>query len=113
LLIASPISRLAYAVDSIQQRKRHFLAFTDLTRNNLKIPTRVRPRASRGSPRLSTSFRYTSTMAPIPKQMFGILIEKVGGPEVLTWKENLLVPELKEGEVLVKNEFIGVNYIET
>jgi hypothetical protein len=53
------------------------------------------------------------TMAPVPKQMSGILIEKLGGPEVLTWKEDLPVPELKEGEVLVKNEYVGVNYIET
>lgn len=52
-------------------------------------------------------------MAPIPKAMSGIVIEQVGGPEVLKWKTDLPVPELKEGEVLVKNEYVGVNYIDT
>jgi NADPH2:quinone reductase len=45
--------------------------------------------------------------------MSGILIEETGGPEVLQWKTDLPVPELKEGEVLVRNEFVGVNFIET
>lgn len=45
--------------------------------------------------------------------MSGILIEKPGGVEVLSWKEDLAVPELKEGQILVKNEFAGVNYIDT
>ncbi|KAK4238670.1 hypothetical protein C8A03DRAFT_14887 [Achaetomium macrosporum] len=52
-------------------------------------------------------------MPPIPKTMSGILIEETGGVEVLQWKTNLPVPELKEGEILVRNEFIGVNYIDT
>ncbi|AEO60723.1 hypothetical protein MYCTH_2310250 [Thermothelomyces thermophilus ATCC 42464] len=52
-------------------------------------------------------------MAPVPKTMSGILIEETGGVEVLKWKTDLPVPELKEGEVLVRNEFIGVNYIDT
>ncbi|KAK3324284.1 hypothetical protein B0T19DRAFT_227283 [Cercophora scortea] len=52
-------------------------------------------------------------MAPIPKTMSGILIEEVGGPEVLQWKTDLPVPELKDGEILVKNEYIGINYIDT
>ncbi|EOO01151.1 putative quinone oxidoreductase protein [Phaeoacremonium minimum UCRPA7] len=49
----------------------------------------------------------------VPKTMSGILIEKPGGVEVLGWKEDLTVPELKEGQILVKNEFAGVNYIDT
>ncbi|KAL2256644.1 hypothetical protein VTK26DRAFT_1363 [Humicola hyalothermophila] len=52
-------------------------------------------------------------MAPIPQTMSGILIEETGGIEVLKWKTDLPVPGLKEGEVLVRNEFIGVNYIDT
>jgi NADPH:quinone reductase and related Zn-dependent oxidoreductases len=55
----------------------------------------------------------TSTMTPIPQTMSGILIEQTGGIEVLRWKTDLPVPQLKEGEVLVRNEFIGVNYIDT
>lgn len=45
--------------------------------------------------------------------MSGILIEEHGGVEVLKWKTDLPVPELKEGQVLVRNEFVGVNYIDT
>lgn len=52
-------------------------------------------------------------MASLPKTMKGVLIEKNGGTEVLQYKEDLPVPALKEGEVLVKNEYIGVNYIDT
>ncbi|KAH8900086.1 NAD(P)-binding protein [Thozetella sp. PMI_491] len=51
-------------------------------------------------------------MAPIPKTMPGVVIEQPGGVEVLKYKTDLPVPELKEGEILVKNELIGVNYID-
>ena len=71
-----------------------------------------------------TRFSTTSTAAkraaaarmsstPVPTTMSGILIEKNGGVEALQWREDLPVPELKDGEVLVKNEFVGVNYIDT
>jgi len=49
----------------------------------------------------------------IPKTMRGILIEKTGGVEVLQYRTDLPVPEPKEGELLVKNEYIGINYIDT
>lgn len=49
----------------------------------------------------------------LPKTMKGVWIEKTGGTEVLQYREDIPVPELKDGEVLVKNEFIGVNYIDT
>jgi len=49
----------------------------------------------------------------IPKTMRGVLIEKTGGVEVLQYKTDLPVPTPKEGQVLVKNDFIGVNYIDT
>ncbi|TVY39133.1 putative quinone oxidoreductase [Lachnellula subtilissima] len=52
-------------------------------------------------------------MASIPKTMKGVLIEKTGGVEVLQYKTDLPVPTPKEGEVLVKNDFIGINYIDT
>lgn len=45
--------------------------------------------------------------------MKGIIIEKHGGTEVLQHKTDLPVPEPKEGEVLVKNDYIGVNFIDT
>lgn len=52
-------------------------------------------------------------MAPPPKIMKGILIEKTGGTEVLQYKTDLPIPVPKAGELLVKNEYIGINYIDT
>lgn len=49
----------------------------------------------------------------IPKTMKGVLVEKTGGVEVLEYKTDLPVPTLKEGQILVKNDFIGINYIDT
>ncbi|ESZ95208.1 hypothetical protein SBOR_4407 [Sclerotinia borealis F-4128] len=49
----------------------------------------------------------------IPQTMKGVLIEKTGGVEVLDYRTDLPVPIPKEGEVLVRNEFVGVNYIDT
>lgn len=44
--------------------------------------------------------------------MKAVYIEKTGGTDILQYKD-VSVPEPKEGEVLVKNEFIGINYIDT
>ncbi|KAF2188350.1 NAD(P)-binding protein [Zopfia rhizophila CBS 207.26] len=52
-------------------------------------------------------------MASLPKTMKGVWIEKPGGTEVLQYRTDIPVPEPKDGEVLVKNEFIGINYIDT
>jgi NADPH2:quinone reductase len=52
-------------------------------------------------------------MSSLPKTMKAVFIEKTGGTEVLQYKTDVPVPEPKEGEVLVKNEFIGINYIDT
>ncbi|KAI9713156.1 MAG: NADPH:quinone reductase [Bogoriella megaspora] len=49
----------------------------------------------------------------IPKTMSGVIISKNGGTEVLEYKTDLPVPQPKEGEVLVKNDYIGINYIDT
>ena len=49
----------------------------------------------------------------LPKTMKGVIITKNGGTEVLQYKTDLPLPEIKAGEVLVKNEFVGVNYIDT
>jgi len=52
-------------------------------------------------------------MSSLPKTMSGITISKTGGTEVLEYKTDLPLPQPKDGEVLVKNEFIGVNFIDT
>ncbi|KAI9732326.1 MAG: NADPH:quinone reductase [Cirrosporium novae-zelandiae] len=54
------------------------------------------------------------TMATsIPKTMNGILIEKTGGTEVLDWHTDLPVPTPSANQILVKNSYIGINYIDT
>ena len=45
--------------------------------------------------------------------MKGVIMEKTGGVEVLQYRTDLPVPEPKPDEVLVKNEIIGINYIDT
>lgn len=62
---------------------------------------------------LVQSIRTMSTSTSIPQTMRGILIEKTGGSEVLQYRTDLPVPQPKEGELLVKNEFAGINYIDT
>jgi NADPH2:quinone reductase len=52
-------------------------------------------------------------MSSLPKTMKAVVIEKTGGTDVLQYKTDVEVPSLKDGEVLVKNEFIGINYIDT
>ncbi|KIL84945.1 quinone oxidoreductase [Fusarium avenaceum] len=52
-------------------------------------------------------------MASIPSTMNGVQFSRTGGAEVLDYKTDLLVPKLKNGEILVKNEYAGVNFIDT
>lgn len=52
-------------------------------------------------------------MAAIPKTMKGVIMEKNGGTEVLQYKTDLPVPEPKEGQILIKNDFVGINFIDT
>ncbi|KLJ06815.1 NADPH2:quinone reductase, partial [Blastomyces silverae] len=55
-----------------------------------------------------------ATTAPsIPTTQKGVLVSKIGGPEVLEYKTDLPVPTPKEGEVLIKNNLSGLNYIDT
>lgn len=64
---------------------------------------------------VSRSFKaFKSTMAAeLPKTQKVVQIEKTGGVDVLQYTDAPVPSDLKDGEVLVKNEFIGVNYIDT
>ena len=42
-----------------------------------------------------------------------VLVNKNGGPEVLEYSESQPLPKVGDGQVLVKNEFAGINYIDT
>lgn len=65
------------------------------------------------SSHLSPSNLSIRTMASVPKTMKGVIIEKNGGTEVLQYKTDVPVPEPKDGQLLVKNDYIGINYIDT
>jgi len=52
-------------------------------------------------------------MASVPSTMKGVLIQKNGGTEVLQHKQDLPVPQPKDGEILVKNDYSGINFIDT
>ncbi|RYC57970.1 hypothetical protein CHU98_g8229, partial [Xylaria longipes] len=56
---------------------------------------------------------FTSTMAPVPSTMKAVFINKTGGPEVLEYKTDVPVPTPINGDLLVKNDFLGVNFIDT
>ncbi|GAB0136424.1 hypothetical protein EsDP_00004725 [Epichloe bromicola] len=51
-------------------------------------------------------------MAPVPQTMKAIQMTQTGGPEVLQLKD-VPVPSPSAGQVLVKNDFTGVNFIDT
>ncbi len=44
--------------------------------------------------------------------MKGVQMKNFGGPEVLQYQTDLPVPVPRDGEVLVKNVFIGINYVD-
>lgn len=52
-------------------------------------------------------------MASVPKTMKAVIIEKNGGTEVLQYKTDFPVPEVKQGELLIKNDYVGINFIDT
>ncbi|KAK3111807.1 NADPH:quinone reductase [Teratosphaeriaceae sp. CCFEE 6253] len=52
-------------------------------------------------------------MASVPSTMKGVIIETTGGTDVLQYKTDLPVPSPAEGQVLVKNDYVGVNFIDT
>ncbi|QVM12930.1 NADPH:quinone reductase [Coccidioides posadasii str. Silveira] len=80
--------------------------------------SRICPRAT-PTPSTTGSFlqasRYLRTMAgiTIPTTQAAIQISRTGGPEVLEYHNSLPVPTPGPGEVLIKNNLSGVNYIDT
>ncbi|PVI03555.1 NAD(P)-binding protein [Periconia macrospinosa] len=56
---------------------------------------------------------FGSTMASLPETMKAVQIDQTGGVDVLQYRDVAVPSELKEGEVLIKNEYIGINYIDT
>ncbi|KAF7596333.1 NADPH:quinone reductase [Aspergillus hancockii] len=60
-----------------------------------------------------TPFSHQFRAMSIPSAMTAVVVEKLGGPEVLEFRSDYPVPTPQEGQLLVKNNFSGVNYIDT
>jgi NADPH:quinone reductase len=52
-------------------------------------------------------------MSSLPSTMKAVSFSKTGGPDVLEFSESTPLPKLEDGQVLVKNTFAGINYIDT
>lgn len=66
------------------------------------------------SPGLRFGFlRTMATSDSLPSKISGVIIEKTGGRDVLQHTNDLPIPQPQGDEILVKNAFIGVNYIDT
>jgi hypothetical protein len=89
-----------------------FAARTVLSKSQLSSSTR-RTAALASQLSSTSSFTHTRTMTSIPKTMKGVIMEKNGGTEVLQYKTDLPVPEPKEGQILIKNDYVGINFIDT
>ncbi|KAE8149154.1 putative quinone oxidoreductase [Aspergillus avenaceus] len=56
---------------------------------------------------------YPTRTMSVPSTMKAVVVEQVGGPEVLDFRSDHPVPTPQEGQLLVKNNISGVNYIDT
>ncbi|ODV95352.1 hypothetical protein PACTADRAFT_75848 [Pachysolen tannophilus NRRL Y-2460] len=54
-----------------------------------------------------------TTLFEIPKTQKVVLYRETGGPEVLRYEEDFPVPSISEDEILVKNKFAGINFIDS
>jgi len=52
-------------------------------------------------------------MSSIPSKMKAIVVPENGGADVMKYTDSHPVPTLSDGQVLVKNHFAGVNFIDT
>jgi len=77
---------------------------------------------SKGHKFYSTSTRRFGTaafgsgrrhMSTVPKTMKAAVVREVGAAEALKIETDFPVPEIKDGQVLVKNDFAGINFIDT
>lgn len=78
------------------------------TRRLSAIHAQVSPIQVLSSPRASQIRRMS-----VPSTQKAVVIETTGGPEVLQFKTDYPVPTPKEGQVLVKNNISGINFIDT
>lgn len=87
------------------------MSLAPLRRSSLRLAALSRQLPSASIP-VNRPFAPIRTMS-IPTTMKAVLVEQTGGPEVLQFKTSHPVPTPQEGEVLVRNNISGVNYIDT
>lgn len=63
--------------------------------------------------RTGALLRGRRLLSSVPTHMRAVVVHDVGGPEVLKLEEAWPVPSLAAGEVLVKNTYLGLNFIDT
>lgn len=89
-------------------------AISSATRRATAIASQLTiPRTAFTTINNATVTARTMASTSIPKTMKGVIMEKNGGTEVLQYKTDLPVPEPKEGQILIKNDYVGVNFIDT
>lgn len=52
-------------------------------------------------------------MSSLPSAMRAVILPETGDSSKLQYTESQPLPKLQEGQVLVKNKFSGINYIDT
>lgn len=52
-------------------------------------------------------------MSSVPTKQRAVFYETKGGADVIRYAEDRPVPEPKQGEILVKSAYAGVNFIDT
>lgn len=60
-----------------------------------------------------TLFQNVRWMSELPSTMKAAVVREVGDADALKVETDFPVPEMKPGQVLVKNEFAGINFIDT
>eukprot|EP00951_Prasinocladus_malaysianus_P031887 scaffold308112_cov33-Prasinocladus_malaysianus.AAC.1 len=56
---------------------------------------------------------YARAMSSVPKTMRAAVVRETGPIDVMKVETDYPVPELKPGQALVRNQFSGINFIDT
>ncbi|CAG8909272.1 unnamed protein product [Penicillium egyptiacum] len=83
-----------------------------MSRSLLRSSSRLAVLRNHIAPPLVNQFIPIRSMS-VPATMKAVVVEQTGGPEVLQVKTSYPVPTPQAGELLVRNNISGVNYIDT
>ena len=108
---AGPVTHASRGMPRASAERRVYL-ISRMGRWNAQRPS-VLHHMFRSSLRQPLRRSITRTMSSVPATMHAVLCTREGGPEVLEYRTDVPVPQPGEGQVLVKNTTIGINYIDT